>query len=149
MRIKKIRDVKTPERGTSKSAGIDFFIPNDYETGNRNEIILVKPGAQILIPSGIVADIPEGYMLTGFNKSGIATKKGLLIGACVCDEDYQGEIHINLHNVSSHHVILLPGDKVAQFILVPVFYDTIDVVDGELFESETERGEGGFGSTGS
>jgi dUTP pyrophosphatase len=69
MKISRIRDVKIPTRGTPKSAGIDFFVPNDYP-----ELILL-PGNSALIPTGIKADIPTGYMLTAFNKSGVATKQ--------------------------------------------------------------------------
>jgi len=143
MRIAIIRDVKTPERGTSRSAGIDFFIPNDYN-GNT----FISPGESVLIPSGIRAEVPKGYMLTAFNKSGVATKKSLVVGACVVDEDYQGEIHIHLINSGDESVDIKPGDKIVQFILVPVNYDIIQVVSNqELFEEISERGEGGFGST--
>lgn len=160
MKIAKVRDVKTPVRGTSKSAGIDFFVPNDYFEAH------VAPGADILIPSGIKADIPEGYMLMAADKSGVVTsrvavvasgktaKPGsfdsvLIIGAKICDEDYQGEIHIHLINVGQRHVIIKPGMKIAQFILVPVNYESIELVDEkDLFSKVSERGEGSFNSTG-
>jgi dUTP pyrophosphatase len=143
MKISKIRDVKTPTRGTARSAGIDFFVPNDYP-----EVTLL-PGKSVLIPTGIKADIPTGYMLTAFNKSGVATKQSLIKGAEVCDEDYQGEIHIHLINVGTDPQVITPGQKLIQFVLVPVFYDTIEEVPfEELYSVETERGVGGFGSTG-
>lgn len=143
MKISKIRDVKTPTRGTARSAGIDFFVPNDYP-----EVTLL-PGKAVLIPTGIKADIPTGYMLTAFNKSGVATKQSLIKGAEVCDEDYQGEIHIHLINVGTDPQVITPGQKLIQFVLVPVFYDTIEEVPfEELYSVETERGVGGFGSTG-
>lgn len=160
MKISKVRDVKTPVRGTSKSAGIDFFVPNDYFEAH------VAPGMDILIPSGIKADIPEGYMLMAADKSGVVTsrvaviasgktaKPGsfdsvLIIGAKICDEDYQGEIHIHLINVGRQSVIIKPGMKIAQFILVPVNYEDIELVDEkDLFSDVSERGEGGFNSTG-
>jgi dUTP pyrophosphatase len=143
MKISRIRDVKIPTRGTSKSAGIDFFVPNDYP-----ELALL-PGNSALIPTGIKADIPTGYMLTAFNKSGVATKQLLIKGAEVCDEDYQGEIHIHVINVGTETQIITPGQKLIQFVLVPVFYDIIkDVPFEELYSETTERGEGGFGSTG-
>ena len=149
MKITKVRDVKTPSRGTSGSAGIDFFIPNDIKTKNINNKTFIAPNESILIPSGIIANIPHGYMLTAFNKSGIASKKKLLVGAQVCDEDYQGEIHINLHNVGKETVTIEPGEKIVQFILVPVLYeDIVEVANNELFNSTTERGTGGFGHTG-
>jgi len=143
MKISRIRDVKIPTRGTSKSAGIDFFVPNDYL-----ELTLL-PGNSALIPTGIKADIPTGYMLTAFNKSGVATKQLLIKGAEVCDEDYQGEIHIHVINVGTEAQLITPGQKLIQFVLVPVFYDIIeDVPLEELYSEMTERGEGGFGSTG-
>lgn len=144
MKVAKVRDVKTPQRGTSRSAGIDFFIPNDCKMDLR-----INPGDSILIPSGIRAQIPKGYMLTAFNKSGVSTKKNMIVGACVCDEDYQGEIHIHLFNNGPVVQEFAPGDKVVQFILVPVSYDEVEEVPNEeLFSEVTERGTGGFGSTG-
>lgn len=142
MKIKKIKDVKTPTRGTSLSAGIDFYIPNDFiqNTG-------IAPGCRINIASGIIAEVPKGYALIAFNKSGIAANKGLQVGACVVDEDYQGEIHLNLMNVSQSIAYINPGDKIIQFILLPVFYDSIEEVN-EIHTIQTERGSGGFGSTG-
>ena len=71
MKISKVRNVKTPSRGTEKSAGIDFFVPDDFDKK------LVFPEGSILIPSGIRADVPEGYALIVFNKSGVAVKKVL------------------------------------------------------------------------
>ena len=142
MKVSRIKNVKLPERGTPQSAGLDFFIPNDLT-------VSIHPGKSVLIPSGIKANIPEGYALIAFNKSGISTKKESIVGACVCDEDYQGEIHIHLMNVGSTMQTFEPGQKAAQFILVPVLYDTVEEVDeDELFAELTQRGAGGFGSTG-
>lgn len=161
MKFAKIRDVKSPERGTEKSAGIDFFIPNDFKK------TYLKGHSDILIPSGIKAKIPNGFMLYAANKSGVASsysakvlcgkapKKNdflspAIIGACVVDEDYQGEIHIHIINVGDKEIMLEPGMKIAQFILVPVLYDTLqEVSEAELYNSISHRGNGGFGSTGS
>ena len=145
MKITKIRNVKTPTRGTNGSAGIDFFVPEDYP----NSLRRVMPSGRFFIPSGIKADVPEGYALIAFNKSGVALKKGLMVGACVVDSDYQGEIHLHLVNTSSEVVTIEPGEKLAQFLLVPVDHCPIEVVSpNQLFAEETERGDGGFGSTG-
>ena len=151
----KTRDVKSPIRGTAESAGIDFFVPEDFEQ------VEVRPGSSILIPSGIKCAYPPGYALILFNKSGIATKYKLTSLACVCDSDYQGEIHISLINAGKDIVTITPGMKIAQFILVPV-----SLVEPRELGSETDlwnswsnmstsrssvassRGEGGFGSTG-
>lgn len=159
MKIAKVRDVKTPERGTEKSAGIDFFVPNDF-----NEVKLA-PHHDLLIPSGIKAAVPEYFMLMAAEKSGVVTSKNavvaagrtpkptaydsiIILGAKIVDEDYQGEIHIHLINVGDDAVTIKPGTKIAQFILVPVSYDGIEVVPEEqLFSEITKRGDGGFGST--
>ena len=141
MKIAKTRNVKTPQRGTSLSAGIDFFVPEEFVFGN------LFPNKAVKIPSGIKVEIPKGHVLIGFNKSGIALK-GLQIGACVIDEDYQGEIHLHLFNVSHEPILIEPGMKIAQFILLPVNYNDIELVkEKDIHKVETERGSGGFGST--
>lgn len=158
----KVRDVKSPQRGTSKSAGIDFFVPNDFST----KVLL--PGSDVLIPSGIVADVPENFMLMAAEKSGVVTSKEaveecgrapkpdafksiVVVGAKIVDEDYQGEIHIHLINVGRNLVTIKPGMKITQFILVPVFYDELNELTSreELFPEASERGSGALGSTGS
>jgi dUTP pyrophosphatase len=142
MKIAKIKEVKTPTRGTPESAGIDFFVPNGIYAK-------IEPGGSCLIPSGIKANVPSGHALVAFNKSGVAVNKNLYVGASVVDEDYQGEIHIHLTNVGAAVEEISPGEKIIQFILLPVFYDKIEEVDLEnLYDESTTRGEGGFGSTG-
>ena len=142
MKISKIREVKTPTRGTPESAGIDFYVPEGVH-------LTLQPRQSCLIPSGIKADVPNGHALIAFNKSGVAVKKCLYAGACVVDEDYQGEIHFNLTNVGNVVAEIKVGEKIIQIVLLPVFYDTIEEVEVEnLYEETTLRGEGGFGSTG-
>jgi len=141
MKIQKVKDVKTPSRGTSKSAGIDFYVPNDIDA------ISLEPGQDALIPSGIKVNVPKGHALIAFNKSGIATKSKLIKGAEVVDEDYTGEIHIHVFNAGRGLSVITPGQKLIQFILIPVNYEGVEEVV-ELDSIETERGEGGFGSTG-
>ena len=76
-------------------------------------------------------------------------KKSLMVGACVVDSDYQGEIHLHLLNVGNERTVIAPGDKLVQFLLVPVDHCAVEEVDVDtLFEEESERGAGGFGSTG-
>ena len=76
-------------------------------------------------------------------------KKSLDVGACVVDEDYQGEIHLHLTNVGKDKGILAAGEKIVQFLLLPVSYANIEVVsEEELYQAPTSRGDGGFGSTG-
>lgn len=140
----KIRPVKSPTRGTEFSAGIDFYVPEDFGTQ------IIPSGSDILIPSGIKVRVPKGYALIAFNKSGIATKKKLDVGACVVDEDYTGEVHIHLINTGNYDVVINSHDKIVQFILLPVNYAGVMEVDQHYYDSfgETERGSGGFGSTG-
>jgi len=163
LKFTKITKVKSPERGTPGSAGIDFFIPeninciknaNDYKftehTNENNFEIIIKPGQSILIGSGIKVKVPGGFALIAFNKSGIAIKKSLLAGACVIDSDYEGEIHFDLKNVSNKEVKLSSNDKILQFLLMPVNHQSpIEIsTPEELFkDSQSERGEGRFGST--
>jgi len=144
MKISKIRDVKTPTRANSTDAGVDFFIPNEYD--GKTEL---SPGESCFIPSGIKVNVPEGYALIAFNKSGVATKKGLHVGACVVDCGYQGELHINLTNVSAEDQIISAGDKIVQFVLLPLGDPAIELVEeNNLYETVSTRGEGGFGSSG-
>lgn len=159
LKFTKVRDVKSPERGTAKSAGIDFFIPNDCGD------ITIGPFRDALIPSGIKAKIPEGFMLMAADKSGVVTSYAaqiaagrkpnknaylcsIIVGAKIVDEDYQGELGIHLINTGDVPVYIKPGTKIAQFILVPVSYCNIEEVpEEELFNEKSERGEGGWGST--
>ena len=139
----KIRDVKSPVRGHTNDAGIDMFVPES------ESIIELKPGEQAIIPSGIKMNIPKGYALIAFNKSGIATKKQLIKGAEICDSGYEGEIHINVHNVGNIIQKINPGDKLIQFLLLPISGAIpTEVKEDELFTETSERGEGKFGSTG-
>lgn len=132
--------VKTPTRGTGLSAGLDFYIPEDFEAKQ------IWPGESINIPSGIKAQIPRGCALIMFNKSGVATKRQLQVGDCVVDEDYQGEIHLHVMNVGKEVVILKPGMKLVQGLVVPALYVGAEVLESgdELFPQPTK--EEGFGS---
>lgn len=145
MKILKVRDVKTPTRGTTGSAGLDFYVPNDFPGTH-----YLATSQSINIPSGIKVNIPEGYALIVMNKSGVALKKGLQVGACVIDEDYQGEIHIHVTNIGDGIAEIKPGEKLVQMLLIPIAYPGIEEVykEEDLFETATQRGAGGFGSTG-
>lgn len=162
IKFKRIRDVKKPERGTPLSAGLDFFIPKNLGSlglpkdnlvnNKRNaqgEFILeirIRPFGDVLIPSGIKTQLPNNTVLIAFDKSGVCTKLGLIVGAKVVDEDYQGEVHIHLRNLTDKEVILQSGQKIVQFLLLPSFY--VDLIeDDNIHQQITERGEGGFGHT--
>lgn len=167
----KVRDVKSPNRAHPFDAGIDFYVPNDLTldtmnekfktTGcqlstvcNENGVIkqfIIQPNESILIPSGIKVKVPNGYMLQFTNKSGVASKRGLLVGANTVDVGYEGECHINLHNVSCKAQYIEAGDKIVQGILIPVNFAMPEEIESEdkLYEgSSSERGEDGFGSSG-
>ncbi len=144
MKFIKTRPVKNPTRGTDQSAGIDFFVPDDFENH------LLYPNCQVNIPSGIKVKIPSCTALIAFNKSGIATKNQLQVGACVVDSDYQGEVHLNLYNRGTEPALIRAGMKLTQFVLVPVIFTELVELENEqdLYNGVlTERGEGAFGST--
>lgn len=162
MKFYKTLDVKSPTRGTAVAAGIDFFVPNKsdefieaFKEKNPNitlitEGILLHPHERVNIPSGIKAEVPEGYALIAYNKSGVSLKYGLDVGATVVDEDYQGVIHLSLVNTSNDIVIINYGQKIIQFVLIPVNYEMPEEVmsEEELFTRDSARKAGGFGSTG-
>lgn len=165
MKFSKVRDVKSIERGTKGSAGLDFFVPtanilflNDFEKQNpkvryfkENNVynFEVRAHESVLIPSGIKVNVPEGKVLIGFNKSGVAVKKHLTLGAKVIDSDYQGEIFINLVNLSDKAVIFAENEKIAQFLLLDAWHGNPELVEIENLykDSISERGEGCLGST--
>ena len=145
LKIFKTKEVKTPER-TGKNSGFDFFIPNIKEPH------VVEPYGNITISLGIKVRIPKNYVLIAFNKSGIATKLGLIVGACVIDENYTGEIYLNLINTTEREVELRSNMKAIQFILIKQVYHDICICLSEetMYKNfnKKERGSSGFGSTG-
>ena len=166
IRFTKIRNVKSPSRNQG-DAGSDFYVPEyseefikDLKEKNKsNDIVIVPeknlinigPHSQILIPSGIKVDIIDKNTYLDFeNKSGIATKKELLIGAQVIDAIYQGEVHINVHNVSNKVQSIEFGQKLAQAIHKEYRDTQWEEISNEKYNNidKSSRGEGGFGSTG-
>lgn len=166
LKIERLTNVQMPSKAHATDAGLDFYIPSDlaYVVKNGKNIkigmykrllqptndtiistaIEIGPHESVLIPMGIKTKFDPGYALVFFNRSGIATKKHLFRGACIVDSEYRGEIFVNLTNVSNETQYLLPGDKLIQAMLLPV-YD-IRVEEGKV-DNDTERGDGGFGST--
>jgi dUTPase len=123
---------------------------------NKKAFIRVNPNTGVLIPAGIRYIIPEDTALIAMNKSGIATKKGLIVGACVGDEDYEGEFHISLYNIGSYPRWIYEGEKILQALILPVIKGSTDIISDSTFDSmaaerregvEIIRGDGGFGST--
>lgn len=170
LRIFKTRQVKTPTRGTSMAAGLDFYVPEDLtkddmtamfgKIGHELDVkygedgyvkeFTVGFGQSACIPSGIKAKLPDGYCMEFHNKSGIAMKRGLLAGAQLIDPDYSGIWHIDVHNVSKNPAVIKAGDKLAQFVMYKVEFPGVVETssEDELFAGfESERGEGAFGST--
>ena len=144
-------NAKLPVRAHRTDAGMDlFYCPNGNRgvcTEENGEYWIPARGSS-LISTGLKTEIPEGYMLEVKNKSGIASKRQLVVGACVVDPGYDGEIYVNLHNIGVETQIIKPGDKIAQAVLVPVVHCGIEEVTEDTLNNGSTRGEGGFGSTG-
>lgn len=114
--------------------------------------IVIPPHERILIPSGIRVWIePKDSALIATNKSGVATKKGLVVGATTVDSEYTGEVHLSLINTNNYYIDVECGDKIVQFIHTPVILSQMtEITEDEYNEisSNSSRGSGGFGSTG-
>ena len=170
----KIRDVKSPSRANANDAGTDFFIPYyterflaDLKEKNKNNDITfvykidelgdqivemtLAPHAQINIPSGIKVNIlDKNTYLDADNKSGVATKYRLIVGAKVVDAGYQGEVHLNLINTSDEEVTLRTGQKIVQFIHKEYIKTEWQEITNEQYDAieVSDRGTGGFASSG-
>lgn len=164
IKFNKIRDVKDPERRVGNDAGFDFYVPADTEKfrtdfANKNEFaylnetgIVIPAGKDVMIPSGIKTKFDNDIALIAMNKSGIASKQKLTVGACVIDSSYQGETHIHLFNMSDKDITVPFGQKIVQFVPYRIDLNAYVVEDGlsddEFFDGVSVRGAGGFGSTG-
>lgn len=143
IKIQKLyEDAEIPTCGSALSAGMDL-----YAHLGEHEMLLIKPHETIKVGTGIAVEPPVGYFGAVFARSGLATKQGLRPANCVgvCDWDYRGEYIVALHNDSEEEREIRNGDRIAQLVFLPYITGEIKVVD-EL--SNTERGDGGFGSTG-
>lgn len=130
-------NAKLPVRGTEYSSGLDVFSPIDC---------IIKANSDLLIPLDLRFEIPIGWDLSVYNKSGIATKKKLFKGAELIDCDYRGNCHIHLFNYSNIDVEIKKGDKISQLVMRQVWLGEIEEVDN--ISIETKRSINGFGSTG-
>jgi len=151
LKVFKIRkNAKLPTRVYQTDAGMDLYYCPDGKRARalEDEGFAINTRESVLIPTGIKINIPYGFMLEVKNKSGIAFKRQLLVGACVIDPGYAGEVYVNLHNIGLKTQYLQPGDKIAQAVLVPIIHCGIEEVPEYKLSTNTERGEGGFGSTG-
>ena len=156
LKFYKIRpEAKLPVRAHRTDAGMDLFYcpdPNDRRvpiaSDPRQGEYWISARESSLISTGLKTEVPEGYMLEIKNKSGIASKRKLVVGACVVDPGYDGEIYVNLHNIGVETQRIKPGDKIAQAVLVPVVHCGIEEVKEDNLNNGSSRGDGGFGSTG-
>lgn len=140
IKIKLTRGAQIPKYATNGSAAVDLCAMIDSP-------ITLAPGERALIPTGIALSIPDGYVGIIAARSGLACKKGICLsnGIGVIDSDYRGEISVGLFNSSKDEFTVERGERIAQLMFVPVesaVFVSTDSLD------ETERGEGGFGSTG-
>ena len=141
VKIKKLDERATiPSYGSEYAAGFDLYAILDNDT-------TIKSHETVLIKTGLSMEIPVGYAGMIFARSGLATKKGLApankVG--VVDSDYRGEVMVALHNHSNEDQTISNGERIAQMVIMPFYKAEFTVVE-EL--SDTERGAGGFGSTG-
>lgn len=141
MKIKRLHpDAIVPTLGSAAAAGYDLYAlyPCDLE-----------PGSTYLIHTGWAMEIPDGFWGGIYARSGLATKKGLRPANCVgaIDSDYRGEVMVALHNDSSSIQHINAGDRIAQLIFAEVWHPADGLEEVEEL-SDTSRGKGGFGSTG-
>lgn len=139
--VKKLKDnAILPTYGSAEAAGADLYACLDGA-------VSIAPGETVFIPTGLAMEIPKGYAGLAYARSGLACKKDLApankVG--VIDSDYRGEFMIALHNHGSEIRIIEHGERIAQLVITPVLTPGFKEVS-EL--SDTERGVGGFGSTG-
>lgn len=141
VKIKKLsKNAILPTKGTEYSAGYDLYSA---------ECMVIYPQDNRKIHTGIAMEIPEGYFGAIFPRSGLATKNGLRLANCVgvIDSDYRGELIVALHNDKNGDEVQIinTGDRIAQLVLIP--YLSFDWEEVEEL-NDTDRGDGGFGSTG-
>lgn len=131
-------NAKEPFRGSTSAAGYDLCSVRDAT---------IRPGETHKIGTGLILEIPEGYFGAIFARSGLSIKQGLRPANCVgvVDSDYRGQVVVALHNDSDEDRLIHTGDRIAQLVLIP--YLAAEFTPSDSLSS-TERGEGGFGSTG-
>jgi dUTP pyrophosphatase len=130
-----------PQYSTTGSAGLDLRACTDKK-------MTINPGDTVLIPTGLAINIADpGYAAVILPRSGLGHKNGIVLGNLVglIDSDYQGQLFVSIWNRGKETFELNPFDRIAQLVVIPVVQVDLNIVDD--FE-ETERGDGGFGSTG-
>ncbi|MDQ7038626.1 MAG: dUTP diphosphatase [Aquificota bacterium] len=139
-RLPHAKDLPLPSYATSLSSGMDLRAAVERP-------VLIRPLERAVIPTGLVLEIPEGYEGQIRPRSGLALKKGLTVlnAPGTIDADYRGEVKVVLVNLGGEDVLIERGERIAQLVITPVARAVLEEVE-EV--SWTERGEGGFGSTG-
>ena len=139
--VKKLRENATiPTRGSNQAAGYDLYACID-------EAVTIKPHTTEKIGTGLAFAVPEGYFGAIFARSGLAAKQGLRPANCVgvADSDYRGEYIVALHNDTDEDRVVEPQERVAQLVVMP--YLQVEFEEKDELDA-TQRGAGGFGSTG-
>ena len=142
MNFKKLKDnAITPTKGSKYAAGLDLYSCIDREE------LWIPAHETVKIGTGIAVAIPNGYFGAIYARSGIATKQGLRPANCVgvVDSDYRGQVIVALHNDTEEPQMITNGERIAQLIICP--YENVELNEVDNLD-ETERGDGGFGSTG-
>ena len=141
IRVRKLTETAVlPSRGSALAAGCDLY-------ADLQEPVTIEPHETKMIGTGLAMEIPEGYFGAIFARSGLAAKESLRPANCVgvVDADYRGEFRVALHNDGEIPRVIAPGERIAQLVVIPYLPVGFAEVD-EL--GETDRGSGGFGSTG-
>lgn len=144
-------DADLPYKGSDQAAGYDLFAYSYTADGGEtvkldDEVVLTIPAqGRCLVKTGIAVRIPDGCYGRVAPRSGLAMKKGINIGAGVIDEDYRGDVGVLLFNLNSEPFEVRKGDRIAQLICERIVYPELEEVNTL---EDTERGIGGFGSTG-
>ena len=141
IRIKRLTDTaQLPKRGSEYAAGYDLY-------ADITEPVMIPPHQSVMIGTGLAAEIPEGYFGGVFARSGLASKQGLRPANCVgvIDADYRGQISVALSNDREVERTIEPQERIAQLVILPFL--PVEFIDSEEL-SDTVRGAGGFGSTG-
>jgi dUTP pyrophosphatase len=160
MNIKLIREnAKIPTQGSALAAGYDLYAAPDKiifpDNSEGYESIEIPPHSTAKVPTGIILELPDSLWGGVYARSGLATKQGLRPANCcgVIDPDYRGEIFVAIHNDTDEYRYIENGERIAQLIFHERIYLLPDD-NGDIFTivddvTNTDRGDGGFGSTGS
>jgi dUTP pyrophosphatase len=115
------------------------------------EPVTIRPGESMICATGLKFGVPHGYMLQIMNRSSIAARRSLIVGAHVVDAGYDGEVFINLHNIGQDVQVIQPGERVAQAVLIPVVHvSPVEYEWDDLYSRvrvHSSRGDGALGST--